>query len=157
MREATSDRGGSVFCDSGSWAAPEFLFVLKICVAVPADKARYRILYSFPPFQYLIDQDARIVLCSHLGRPQGGVNKSLRLDPLAQRLSELLKKEVKKVDDCIGPDVEAAVKNLSPKEVLLLENTILRGRAIKKTRKKKNGPSPAAYGGAPAIEERGKF
>jgi phosphoglycerate kinase len=94
---------------------------------VPLENGRVaddlRIRASLPTIQYLIDQDARIILCSHLGRPNGSVDKSLQLDPVAKRLSELLKKDVKKVDDCIGPDVEAAVESLGPGEVLLLENT----------------------------------
>jgi phosphoglycerate kinase len=82
-----------------------------------------RIRASLPTIQYLIDQDARIILCSHLGRPKNSVDKSLQLDPVAKRLAELLNKDVKKVNDCIGPDVEAAVESLDPGEVLLLENT----------------------------------
>src|SRR5690606_13322952 len=57
-----------------------------------------------------------------LGRPKGKVVDSLRLDPVAQRLSQLLSAEVKKLDDCIGPEVEQAVAELQPGQVALLEN-----------------------------------
>ena len=67
-----------------------------------------RIRASVPTIKYLVDQGAKVILCSHLGRPKGKDDK-LRLNPVAVRLSELLGKPVKKVDDCIGPEVEAAV------------------------------------------------
>jgi phosphoglycerate kinase len=83
----------------------------------------FRIRAALPTIRYLIDHQARIILCSHLGRPKGKVVPELRLDPVADRLAHLLNKEVRKTDDCIGPKVEQAVKDLSPGEVLLLENT----------------------------------
>lgn len=81
-----------------------------------------RIRAALPTIRYLIEQGAKVILVSHLGRPKGKVNDTLRLNPVARRLSELLNKPVKKVDDCIGPEVEEAVSNLKPGEVLLLEN-----------------------------------
>jgi len=59
---------------------------------------------------------------SHLGRPKGKVVEELRLDPVAERLSELLGVEVRKLDECVGPDVEAVAKGLNEGEVVLLEN-----------------------------------
>jgi len=81
-----------------------------------------RIRAALPTIQYLLDHGAAVILTSHLGRPKGKVIEELRLDPVAARLSELLGKPVRKLDDCIGPEVEAAAKALQPGEVLLLEN-----------------------------------
>ncbi|SMB91532.1 phosphoglycerate kinase [Thermanaeromonas toyohensis ToBE] len=81
-----------------------------------------RIRAALPTIRYLMEQGAKVILVSHLGRPKGKVNETLRLNPVARRLSELLNKPVKKVDACIGPEVEEAVNNLKPGEVLLLEN-----------------------------------
>jgi len=80
-----------------------------------------RIRAALPTIQYLIDHNAKVILVSHLGRPKGVTDK-LRMDPVAKRLSALLGKPVKKADDVIGPDIEAAVNALSPGEVILLEN-----------------------------------
>ncbi len=82
-----------------------------------------RIRFAMPTIQYLMDQKARIILCSHLGRPKGKVVQELRLDPVSNRLTELLGSKVTKLDDCIGTDVESALKKMGPGEVLLLENT----------------------------------
>jgi len=80
-----------------------------------------RIKAALPTIQYLVDHGAKVILVSHLGRPKG-VTESLRMDPIAKRLSELMGKSVKKLDDVIGPDVEAAVSAMSPGDVILLEN-----------------------------------
>ncbi|MEA3344993.1 MAG: phosphoglycerate kinase [Chloroflexota bacterium] len=82
-----------------------------------------RIRAALPTIQYLLDHGAAVILMSHLGRPGGRTVAEMRLDPVADRLSELLDKPVKKVDDCVGPEVEAAAKVLRSGEVLLLENT----------------------------------
>ena len=93
---------------------------------VPLDQGKVsddtRIRMTLPTIQYLLDHKARVICCSHLGRPKGKVDEALRLNPVADRLSELLKTPVKKVDDCVGPEVEQAVEALKPGEVLLLEN-----------------------------------
>jgi len=81
-----------------------------------------RIRAAIPTISYLIDQDARIILCSHLGRPDGKVVESLRLGVVAGHLSRLLGKRVEASGDCVGPGVEKAVKNLMNSGVLLLEN-----------------------------------
>lgn len=82
-----------------------------------------RIRACLPTIRYLIDAKARVLLCSHLGRPGGQVVEELRLDPVARRLSELLDRRVSKADDCIGTEVKGAALDLGPGEVLLLENT----------------------------------
>ncbi|MDN5345003.1 MAG: phosphoglycerate kinase [Clostridia bacterium] len=81
-----------------------------------------RIRAALPTIQYLIDHNARLILMSHLGRPKGKVKEELRLDPVARELENILGRPVHKVDDCIGPEVEAAVAALQPGQVLLLEN-----------------------------------
>jgi len=81
-----------------------------------------RIRAALPTIEYILEQGAAVILMSHFGRPKGKPEDAYRMDPIAQRLSELLGKPVKKVDDCIGPEVEAAAAALQPGEVLLLEN-----------------------------------
>ena len=81
-----------------------------------------RIREAVPTIRYLLDQGAAVVLCSHLGRPKGQVVYTMRLTPVAGRLSELLNKTVNKLDDCVGPVVEAAVAAMKPGDVVLLEN-----------------------------------
>jgi len=81
-----------------------------------------RIKATLPTIKYLIENGAKTILCSHLGRPEGKVVEKLRLVPVAQRLSQLLGKEVKTTGDCIGPIVEQEVEKLKDGDVLLLEN-----------------------------------
>jgi phosphoglycerate kinase len=81
-----------------------------------------RIRAALPTIQYAIKKGGKVILMSHFGRPKGKPDDAFRLDPIAQRLSELLGQPVQKVDDCIGPEVEKAVAELEPGEVLLLEN-----------------------------------
>jgi phosphoglycerate kinase len=81
-----------------------------------------RLRASLPTIQYLLDQDAAVVLMSHLGRPKGKVDPKYSLKPIAARLSELLGKPVSLAPDCVGPEVEAMARALQPGEVLLLEN-----------------------------------
>lgn len=81
-----------------------------------------RIRAALPTTQWLIEHRARVILCSHLGRPQGKVADALRLAPIAHRLSELLKLEVRTVDYVTGQAVTDAVGHLGDGNVLLLEN-----------------------------------
>ena len=82
-----------------------------------------RIRAALPTLQYLLDHGAAVVLMSHLGRPKGAPMPEFRMDPVAQRLGELLGRPVLKLDDCVGPQVENAVGAMQPGDVTLLENT----------------------------------
>jgi len=82
-----------------------------------------RIRAALPTIRELIDRKARVILCSHLGRPKGKVVDELRLDPVAEHLSDLLSTSIPKADDCIGEAAVSQVHDLKAGEVLLLENT----------------------------------
>jgi len=81
-----------------------------------------RIRASLPTIKYLIDHKAKVILCSHLGRPGGKVGESLRMAPIAQRLSQLIGLPVSTAADCIGRKVESKVKTLKEGDILVLEN-----------------------------------
>ncbi len=81
-----------------------------------------RIRAALPTIQYAIEKGAKVILASHLGRPDGKVVEAMRLAPVAKRLSELLGKKVSKTDDCIGEEVKKAVAGMKPGDCLLLEN-----------------------------------
>jgi phosphoglycerate kinase len=81
-----------------------------------------RIKASLPTIQLLLDKGASIVIAAHLGRPKGEVKSELSLAPVAQRLSELLGREVKFTGEVTGADVSAAAQSLASGEILLLEN-----------------------------------
>ena len=81
-----------------------------------------RIRAALPTINRAIDEDAVVILCSHLGRPNGTTKPALSLAPVAKRLHRLLNKPVAFTDDCIGHTVESVVKNAKPGDVILLEN-----------------------------------
>ena len=81
-----------------------------------------RIRATLPTIKYLIEQGAKVILISHLGRPEGKVVDKLRLTVVAQRLSQILGQQVGVARDCIGAEVEESVKSLRSGDVLLLEN-----------------------------------
>ncbi len=82
-----------------------------------------RIQAALPTIEHLLDNGAAVILMSHLGRPGGQVDEALKMDPIADRLAELLGRPVTKLDDCVGPEVEEAVEAAEPGDVILLENT----------------------------------
>lgn len=81
-----------------------------------------RIRGALPTIQYLVDQGAKVILASHLGRPKGKVVEEFRLTAAGERLSELLGKKVIKVDEAIGDTVKAEIEKMENGDVLLLEN-----------------------------------
>ncbi|NLL34077.1 MAG: phosphoglycerate kinase [Clostridiales bacterium] len=81
-----------------------------------------RIRAALPTIEYMLSNQAAVILCSHLGRPKGEFNTKYSLAPVASRLSELLGKEVKLAKDVIGPDADTLTAALQPGEVMLLEN-----------------------------------
>lgn len=93
---------------------------------VPIDKGHitddYRIKQSLPTIKFLLEQNVKLVICSHLGRPDGQPNRAYSLLPVAKRLQQLLNKPVHFTSDCVGEMAEKAVAKLKAGEVLLLEN-----------------------------------
>ncbi len=81
-----------------------------------------RIVAALPTIKYLIEKGARVILCSHLGRPKGEVNPKFSLAPVAKRLSEHLGIEVKMAEDVIGDSAKALAASLKDGEVMLIEN-----------------------------------
>ncbi len=93
---------------------------------VPVHKGKVtddlRIIAALPTIEYLIRQKAKVVLVSHLGRPDGKPSDEFSLEPVAVLLSKLLKREVLFLHDCVGEDIKAKVMALRPGQVALLEN-----------------------------------
>ena len=81
-----------------------------------------RIKEALPTVQYLMNHGAKVILCSHMGRPKGEFNMKYSLAPVAKKLSEMLDVEVQLANDVIGPDAKAKASALRDGEVLLLEN-----------------------------------
>src|SRR5438874_4272139 len=81
-----------------------------------------RIRAALPTIDYLRGHGSRVVLLSHLGRPDGKPNPKYSLEPVAERVGELLKAPCPFGADCVGPPAEAAVRMIGPGEVVLLEN-----------------------------------
>ncbi|SJZ41574.1 phosphoglycerate kinase [Selenihalanaerobacter shriftii] len=82
-----------------------------------------RIKAALPTIEYLINEEAKVILMAHLGRPGGEVKEELRLDPVAKRLANLLNKTVFKTDETVGAEVEKAINEIETGDVVLLENT----------------------------------
>ena len=94
---------------------------------VPLDKKGdilddFRIKETIPTIKYLIENNAKVILMSHLGRPEGAVQEYLRLDPIQARLAEHLDVSVAKAQDCVGRAVQDLIENMAPGGILLLEN-----------------------------------
>jgi phosphoglycerate kinase len=81
-----------------------------------------RIRASLPTIKYLVDHKAKVIICSHVGRPAGKVVENLRMAPTARRLSELMGLPVSTASDCIGQEVESKIGALKEGDVLILEN-----------------------------------
>ena len=82
----------------------------------------YRVKMSLPTIKYLLDQDAKLIICSHLGRPSGPNDTKNSLFPVAKRLKELLDRDVEFVPDCVGERPQKVAAGLQPRQVALLEN-----------------------------------
>jgi phosphoglycerate kinase len=100
--------------------------LVRVDFNVPMDKQKnitddVRIKGALPTIQYLMGKGAKVILVSHLGRPDG-ITEDLRLDPIAKRLEELLKIKVIKLDDTIGEEVEQAISKMNDGDIVLLEN-----------------------------------
>lgn len=100
--------------------------LVRVDFNVPLDKAGKitddtRIVASLPTIKYIIENEGKVILASHLGRPKGKTPE-FSLAPVAKRLSELLKKPVQMAPDSVGPEVEKLVGEMKPGDVLLLEN-----------------------------------
>ena len=81
-----------------------------------------RIRAALPTINYLLDENAKVILASHLGRPKGKVVSEFSLKPVAKRLKRLLDKDVLFLDDCIGESVKKSIADMKPGDVALLEN-----------------------------------
>ncbi len=81
-----------------------------------------RIRATLPTIKYLIEHNAKVIICSHLGRPEGKVVETLRMSGVAKILSRMLGQPVASAKDCVGPEVEKLAANLQNSQVLLLEN-----------------------------------
>jgi len=96
---------------------------------VPVDKTtggitdKGRITAALPTINYLLEQKAAVIACSHFGRPKGGADPEFSLAPVAKCLSEYLGKPVKMAKDVIGPDAVRLASELKPGEIMLIENT----------------------------------
>lgn len=102
--------------------------LIRVDFNVPQDKEsgaitnNQRIVAALPTIQHALDQGAAVVLMSHLGRPNGQKTAKYSLKPVADELAKLLDRPVEFLDDCVGPDVEAACASLDAGKVVLLEN-----------------------------------
>jgi phosphoglycerate kinase len=90
-----------------------------------------RIRSTLPTINYAVDEGAKVILASHLGRPKGTTDKRYSLGSVAKRLQRLIKKEVVFLPDCIGPKVEDAVSKMAEGDIILFENLRFHEEEIK--------------------------
>ena len=100
---------------------------IRVDFNVPLDEIRNitddnRIRAVLPTINYCLDDDAKVIVASHMGRPKGQVVKELSMLPVARRLGRLIRKEVKMAPDVVGPETMAMARDLQPGEVMMLEN-----------------------------------
>ena len=81
-----------------------------------------RIRAAIPTIEYLVKNDAKVILAAHFGRPKGQINEKMRLTPVASRLSDLLGKSVALTESCVGEKAISESNSLNKGDVLLLEN-----------------------------------
>ena len=100
--------------------------LVRVDFNVPLDNGRVsddtRIRAALPTLEYLIERHAKLILCSHLGRPKGRSDPAYSLKPAAERLSQLIERPVQMAPDCIGPVVKEQAAAVRPGQLLLLEN-----------------------------------
>lgn len=100
--------------------------LLRVDYSIPIENGEimsdFRITQTLPTIQYLLRKKCKIVICSHLGRPKEKGEKGFSLDPVAKRLSQILRREVQFYPDCIGEERDKAIENLKNGEILMLEN-----------------------------------
>jgi phosphoglycerate kinase len=120
----TSFRNLRTLTDLGDLAGKRVL--LRVDFNVPLTKGVIvddgRIRAALPTIKHLLELGASILICSHLGRPEGSIKPEFSLAPVAARLGELLNQEVVFSKDCVGPDASSVAKELAPGSVAVLEN-----------------------------------
>ena len=101
--------------------------LVRVDFNVPMDEAKnitddIRIRRALPTIDYILKQDAKLILCSHMGRPEGRRNDAFSLAPVAAHLATIIERKVKLAPDCIGEEAEALVAGMQPGDVVMLEN-----------------------------------
>src|SRR3989344_5983441 len=102
--------------------------LVRVDFNVPLDKKTgeitddKRIRETLPTIKFLTGRNAKVILCSHLGRPDGKVVENLRMDKIANRMGQLLNKKINKLNDCVGDYVKEEVMKMGDGDVVLLEN-----------------------------------
>ena len=101
--------------------------LMRVDFNVPLDKQQNitddnRIRAALPTIRYIIGQNAKLILISHLGRPKGAIKPEFSLKPVVLHLSALLGRPIRMLKDCVGPEVEQAVSSMGDSDVLLLED-----------------------------------